>query len=77
MKQGLMLIALLLGAGASSFAQSPSPAASPSVAASPLATWAKLPPVPEEPKPTEAEKKGLEITIFYTSNLLGEIDPCG
>ena len=56
---------------------SASPFASPSVAASPVASWAGLPPVPEKPPPTEAEKKGQEISIYYTTNILGEVDPCG
>lgn len=61
---------------------SPSPAAwtrtvTPSAVASPLAAWASLPRVPESPPPSEAEKRGQELSIIYTSNILGEIDPCG
>ncbi len=65
------VIAAFIALGSAAFAQSPS------VAPSPVSTWAKLPPIPEPPKVSEAEKKGLELTIYYTSNIIGEIDPCG
>lgn len=59
------LVSLTLGTAPNLFSQTPPsvvPSAAPSAAASPVAT---------------AALKDQELSIYYTSNMIGEIDPCG